>query len=236
MHIKGSYYEDLHTNGHRSQSWFYTTREERLISFAQLKKTHRVLDIGCGSGTITRNILRTVGCTSIGIDVSEECIKYASEKSIQEGLASDFLVGSIESLPFIEKTFDIVIASHIIEHVPFPEKIFLELKRILKDGGILLLTTPNYTSFWPLAELIFDHTIAKKGYSLHDQHITKFNPSMIKKLFKKTGFSDTVVETYYTLSLPLSLISSRWANFIFSLEKNISSLPIGTIIYAKGRK
>ncbi|MBI4021207.1 MAG: methyltransferase domain-containing protein [Candidatus Aenigmarchaeota archaeon] len=233
--IQGSYYEDLLTTGHKSQSWFYRTREQLLLEFARLRPGQRVLDIGCGSGTVTRAIARR-GCPAVGVDVSEACIAYATGKAQEEGLDATFLVGSIEALPFADRSFDCIIASHIIEHVEQPGRIIRDMYRLLTPGGTLILTTPNYLSLWPLAEAFFDHTLAGEGYSLHEQHVVKFNAGKLRSVLVAAGFAGVKVEAQYILTLPISLFSSRAATAAFALEKRLASLPLGTILYARGRK
>ena len=232
--IRGSYYEDLRTGGNKSQSWFYATRERYLLDFARLKPGLHVLDIGCGSGVVSREIARH-GCKVVGIDVSADCIRYAKKKAREEGSQNArFLVGSIERLPFRPRTFDLIVASHVIEHVEHPRAIMEEMRSRLKPGGLLVVTTPNYKSLWPLAEFVFDRTIAEEGYSLHEQHITKFDPAKIRSLLRRNGFTGVRVEAPYMISLPFSLLSSRCASTAFYLEKPLARLPFGAILYAKG--
>ena len=94
--IRGSYYEDAQVKGHKSQSWFYKSREAYLIDFAKLKKTDTVLDIGCGSGMVARKIAKKTGCSLVGIDISDECIKYAKEAAKKEKIKNiEFKSGAI---------------------------------------------------------------------------------------------------------------------------------------------
>ncbi|MBI3190737.1 class I SAM-dependent methyltransferase [archaeon] len=193
--IRGSYYEDVHESDHKSQSWFYTSRESCMIKFANIKKTDKVLDIGCGSGVVTRKIVKQIGCKTTGIDISEACINYATRKSRKEHLKNtDFHVGSIDNIPSPDKHFDVIIASHIIEHVKNVDKSIEQIYRKLKPGGRVIITTPNYASLWPLAEIVFDKALAEKGYSLHEQHVTKFNAAHLKSLMKSAGFENVTVE------------------------------------------
>ncbi|MBS3056352.1 MAG: class I SAM-dependent methyltransferase [Candidatus Aenigmarchaeota archaeon] len=232
--IRGSYYEDVHSSC-KPQSWFYETREQYMIKFADLKKTDVVLDIGCGSGVVTRKIARNVGCRTTGIDISEACINHAASKSREEQLKNiDFRVGSIENIPSSDGKFDVIIASHIIEHIRDTEKALEQIYKKLKNNGKVIITTPNYASLWPIAEFTFDKTLTEKGYSLHEQHITKFNMLKLKSLLRRTGFEDVNAETHYVVSLPLSLFSTKIADFFFNLEQKISSLPFGAILYTKG--
>lgn len=232
--VKGSYYEDLHLAGHKSQSWFYESREAYLLAFSRLKKGDRVLDVGCGSGMVTRKIAEKVGCRVIGLDVSQSCIQHANQHSPSLGEASGYVLGSVEELPFQKGSFDVIIFSHVIEHIHSPTDVLHTLSRALKKGGSLIITTPNYRSLWPLAEKVFDKKLAEKGYSLHDQHISPLNSVRLTQLMKQSGLSNVVVETHYIVALPISLLSTQLAQFVFSIEKLFSFLPFGTIVYARG--
>jgi len=233
--IRGSYYEDLHLTGHKSQSWFYRSREQYLLSFAKIKRSDTVLDIGCGSGMVTRKIAEKVGCRVIGVDRSEDCIQHANKRSKNKKNIK-FVVGSMENLPFMDNKFDVIIASHIIEHLKDPENALCEVRKKLKKSGRLIITTPNYKSLWPIAEFIFDRTLAESDYSLHDQHVTKFDSKNVESLLNRLNFRKVSVESHYIITLPISLLSSRLADFIFSFEKILSSLPFGTILYVEGSK
>ncbi|MBI4181630.1 MAG: methyltransferase domain-containing protein, partial [Candidatus Aenigmarchaeota archaeon] len=171
------------------------------------------------------------GAEVVGADISEDCVRHAALEA--KGLPTRFALGAIEALPFLPGSFDVVVASHIIEHVREPARILGDLLACLRPGGRLLLTTPNYRSLWPLAEMVFDHALAEEAYSLHEQHVTKFFPGLLRRLLKDAGFTGIRMESHYILTLPLSLVSRRGADTLLALEKRLASLPFGTILYAQ---
>ncbi|TVR58966.1 MAG: class I SAM-dependent methyltransferase [Candidatus Competibacteraceae bacterium] len=97
----------------------------------------RLLDIGTGNGEIAAHLATIYDVTSV--DVSDQREVNKNFKFIQ--LAD-------EQLPFPERTFDIVVSNHVIEHVPSADMHLSEIARVLKPGGIVYLATPN--RFWPL--------------------------------------------------------------------------------------
>lgn len=107
--------------------------------FAQrlIKKGFRIIDIGCGTG-YGNSILAKKGDVT-GIDNSREAILFAKKhyKNVK------FLVANATKLPFENGGFDIICSFEVIEHLRRPKKFLSEAKRILKKGGVMILSTPN---------------------------------------------------------------------------------------------
>lgn len=103
-----------------------------------------VLDVGCAQGFFTIALAER-GYRTIGLEINPRFIGYARLKDDQ-GLAQ-FVQGSGTTIPFCEGTFDLVILGEIIEHVAEPEVLIREASRVLKNHGVLLVTTPNGASF-----------------------------------------------------------------------------------------
>ena len=100
-----------------------------------------VLDIGCGTG-YGDHYLMTQGAHSVsGIDKSVDAIGYAKKKYPEENL--HFRVMDAQELSHPDNSFDVVVSSENLEHLEDPEKNLSEIRRVLKEGGLLLLGTPN---------------------------------------------------------------------------------------------
>jgi ubiquinone/menaquinone biosynthesis C-methylase UbiE len=99
-----------------------------------------VLDLGCGVGYGT-NELSNKASLAIGIDIWKEGIRYAHKKYNQ----SHFLIASALNLPFRDSCFNIVTSFQVIEHIEKKNVIqyLHEIKRVLKNGGMLIISTPN---------------------------------------------------------------------------------------------
>lgn len=100
-----------------------------------------VLDAGCGSGRVFRYETAT-GARVVGVDVSSELRGNPN--------VSDAVRGDVTSLPFRDAVFDLVLSSHMVEHLPEPARAFREMARALRPGGRLLLLTPNRFHYVPL--------------------------------------------------------------------------------------
>ncbi|MBT4191842.1 MAG: class I SAM-dependent methyltransferase [Candidatus Diapherotrites archaeon] len=235
--IKGEYYENAHgKDAHKSQSFMYNSREDYFIDFMKLKGNEKILDIGCGSGTFTRKIAKQFPKVEItGMDISEKVISFAKKESTKKKLKNTkFVISGINKIKTTGQ-FEVIIISHLIEHLEDPLDALREVKKKLAKNGRLFITTPNYSSLWPLAEKVFDKTIAKDGYSLDDQHISRFNTRSIKKIVNKAGLQTTNLKTLYVFSLEASIISKTLGNLFFGLDKALDFIPIGMIIYLEAR-
>ncbi len=104
-------------------------------------KDKNVLDDGCGSGYGSYH-LKSKGAKRVtGIDISEEAIEYAGKNYKNENL--NFVQMDVTKLNFDDNTFDILTSFQVIEHIKDVNKYLAEIKRVLKNGGIALITTPN---------------------------------------------------------------------------------------------
>ena len=112
--------------------------EEILLSFLPDRSGKDLLDIGCGIGTISLELQKKGFCVK-GVDFSEVGIK----KCIEHGLDAQVCDVDKDGLPFLDKSFDIVWAGDIVEHVFDPIFLLEEISRVLKDDGQLLATVPN---------------------------------------------------------------------------------------------
>ena len=139
MHSEARYY-DL-------QAWLLTLgRErafrERLVELARLEPGEAALDVGCGTGTLAIAAKRRVGAagTVHGIDASPEMIDRAKRKGAKAGVDAAFHVGTVEALPFPDASFDAVVSTLMLHHLPAPlrKQCAREMRRVLKPGGRVL--------------------------------------------------------------------------------------------------
>lgn len=112
--------------------------EELMFSLLPSGSQKKLLDIGCGIGTIALELQKR-GFQVTGVDFSEVAIK----KCRQQGL--DAIVSDVDKdgLKFSDNSFDVVWAGDVIEHVFDPIFLFKEIARVLKDDGTLLMSVPN---------------------------------------------------------------------------------------------
>lgn len=115
---------------------------ERALSLAHLSAGESVVDIGCGTGTLAITAKRLVGSTGrvCGIDAAPEMIARARKKARNTSLEVDFTNALVESMPFPDGQFDVVLSTLMLHHLPGKLRVqcAAEVRRVLKPGGRLL--------------------------------------------------------------------------------------------------
>ena len=132
-------------------SEFDINEHESRYLFAASKTHGLVLDLGCGVGYGTA-VLERYGKPQIekvvGFDVNSEALRFGRENYPQT--TGDYLLSDASRLPFKDNSFDSVVSLECIEHVREPEAVLGEIRRVLKVGGPLVLSTPNRRIASPL--------------------------------------------------------------------------------------
>jgi len=143
----------------------------------------RFLDVGCGPGNFICCLEKWFPDAEIsGVDVDMELLTYAAGRANRTNL----LQGSAEELPFADESFDVVSALQVVEHLCEPERFFEQGHRVLRDGGLLLLATPNPNGF--AARLL-----GKRWRGIRYDHISLRLPDRWRRTLQTTGF-DVVAE------------------------------------------
>ena len=139
----------------------------------------RILDIGCGTGLNAQH-LAAQGHSVVGLDLSPVAIEQFRAKGF-DGMVCDVARG----VPLADGSFDLVFTSEVIEHVADTATFLSEAYRLLKDNGILILTTPNST-FWPI------RILAVLGYAPsdyeHPGHVRFFSRKALRAAIESAGF------------------------------------------------
>lgn len=170
------------------QRYWQRRRHNIVLSWARGHES--VLDAGCGSSVIIQSLNN-----AIGMDFSFPKLRFLRRHSIPLARGSAF------ALPFRDGCFDCVISSQVIEHIPFETSLFSEMNRVLKDGGRLIVGTPDYaTRSWRVIEPIYGFVIPG-GY--HDEHITHYTRDKLEQIVGNFGFE--VEEAKYILGGELIL-------------------------------
>jgi ubiquinone/menaquinone biosynthesis C-methylase UbiE len=235
--VAGDYqYRALHS-GHPMQRFWH---RGKLTLVEQLVKTHlsagsKLLEIGCGAGNL---LMQAVVRDSfpVALDLSMQALTFVRSRleeaaSGPEAPCAYACVQSIgELLPLPGNTFDCVILSEVIEHLPVPEVSILEAARVLRPGGRLLVTTPNYRSLWPLMEWMVDRSNQAPRMA-GEQHISKFNPASLRRLLAECRLHVEYFGTIYNLSPFLSMVSQPAAERQLARELDRPS-SLGMILVA----
>ncbi len=152
----------------------------------------RTLDVGCGSSLIIQSLNNAFAAE---IDIGKT--RFLSRRGIPVARASAY------ALPFKSEAFECVISSQVIEHVPFAERLFVEMRRVLRSGGTLIIGTPDYATLtWRIIEPIYGMAVPG-GY--RHEHITHYTRQSLSRILECAGFAHE--ETAYVAGAELIM---RW--------------------------
>ncbi|MGH7185448.1 MAG: class I SAM-dependent methyltransferase [Pseudomonadota bacterium] len=139
--------------------WWFVGRRKlfaRELTNLAIPAGARVLDIGSGTGANLR-LLRQIGMPGVvRLDQSEVAIRFCEARGF-----SPVRRGDIRRLPFEDASFDLVLATDVIEHVEEDARAVAEIRRVLAVGGFALMTVPAFPSLWGLQD---DQSHHKRRY------------------------------------------------------------------------
>jgi SAM-dependent methyltransferase len=153
----------------------------------QSPKTLRLLDYGCGDGKYFHHFVSNRGLSAenvYGVEVSSRRVQRCQDM----GWANASLINGAEPLPYKDESFDIINMMEVIEHIPAEQgaRTVSDLRRILRPGGILLISTPNYPikRFYDLSDAILHH----KWDRLKDDptHVTCYSDNKLRVLLMES--------------------------------------------------
>lgn len=124
-------------------------RVAKIIEYVDAKPHHRVLEVGVGAG----NILEQVSSDHrFGIDISDYILERAQERL---GDSATLTKADAEALPFEDDSFDRVYCSEVLEHVIDPHQVMSEIRRVLKEDGVAVISVPNENLINRLKRVVF---------------------------------------------------------------------------------
>jgi 2-polyprenyl-3-methyl-5-hydroxy-6-metoxy-1,4-benzoquinol methylase len=208
IHISGDYQARALKSDRAAQRFWHEAKFRLIERIAIPAKHERVLDAGCGSGTISQFLSLHAGDV-VGIDSNPSAISYATETFKAPNL--HFRLGQFDDLKD-DKPFDRIYCIEVIEHLYEHQvaevlSLFYELT---SPGGQLFLTTPNYRSAWPLIEWILDRysLVAKLDEA---QHVTHFSKGKLATISERASWTIAEIGTFNGLAPFVAPFSYRLA-------------------------
>lgn len=184
--MRKNLYHDLYEL--EDSHWWHRAKRSVVVYYiSQFTKTsQKILDMGCGTGK-NLETFRTFG-KIYGVDSSYEAITFCKKRGIDTVYKED-----ITSTNFKKNSFDIITALDVLEHVD-DQKALNEIGRIIKVGGILIITVPAFAALWSEWDVVLHH---KRRYTTEQlrQLLTMHNFSIIKLSYM---YSFLVIPVYIT--------------------------------------
>jgi 2-polyprenyl-3-methyl-5-hydroxy-6-metoxy-1,4-benzoquinol methylase len=202
----------------------------RLHQMVGLAGGERVLDAGCGAGNFVHEAAGRCRAV-VGVDVHHERLAFARHRG-----PGAYVQCSIESLGLAEGSFDKVFCLEVIEHVErqVGSRALREFHRVLKPGGQLVLTTPNYRSLWPVIEFFADR-LRLVPDMVGGEHVSRFHRRTLEQAVVSSGFRVVRSGTFNHLSPFVALVSDRWAERLYHWELK-ARRSWGQLLFCVGEK
>jgi 2-polyprenyl-3-methyl-5-hydroxy-6-metoxy-1,4-benzoquinol methylase len=143
----------------------------------------RVLDVGCGEGAFAAELQR-FGAEVVGVDVAQEPLRRALRLHPELDL---HLVECPRAWPLADASFDVVWAGEVIEHVADTAAWLSEARRVLRSGGLLLLTTPSWGRVARLRATLSERAFAESFDPL-GEHVRYYSRATLTRLLAGFGF------------------------------------------------
>lgn len=192
-------------------------REDAAFKIFYLPKKNggKLLEVGCGNGEMLAT-MRELEWQVEGVDFDPNAVKAAESRGLKVRL------GGLLEQRYPSNSFDAIVMSHVIEHVPEPSELIKESYRILKDGGSLTIVTPNIKSW---------------GHKLYEDAWRGLEPPRHLQIFSKTSLSKITMRSGFTKLKCRSSIRGARGMFIASInlrrrnkgKDNIGSNTIQTL-------
>jgi 2-polyprenyl-3-methyl-5-hydroxy-6-metoxy-1,4-benzoquinol methylase len=176
--------------------------EKLLDSFEKYRKNNKIIDVGCGAGYFMVSAANR-DWQADGTEISDEAIKLAEEKN------QHVFKGDIASLDLGKGRYDIATLLELMEHAANPEGIIKKLSIILRPGGAIYITTPNYNS---LTRIL----LGSRLYWFHKEHFFYFTNRTLSNLLKKYSFRIKWIRTENVSPMEISKLFRKQRPFNFA--------------------
>ena len=160
------------------------TRLKKLVGLLANERPGRLLDVGCAGGELAA-LLTTFGWQVEGVEREPALVEAARARGISVRRA-DF---DLEPLPWEPGTFDAAVAGEVIEHVIDTDHLLSEVARVLRLGGVLIVTTPNLASLENRIRLLLGRYQMWVDYRVQGSgHLRYYTPRVLRHQLEQHGF------------------------------------------------
>ena len=181
-------------------------RFERLLvmnSLKQLKPSGVMVDIGCGPGYLAHALKRQYPALRlIGLDINTEMLNFARHSKNNRERGLDLILADAEQLPITENSLDFAVTSISLHHWANPEKVFHEIKRVMKPGGQFLVfdlrrNSPKLFYWMMVVGQYFSPPAIRRTNGGVGSFWSSYTPSEIQNIIASADFSQFKIETHF---------------------------------------
>jgi len=234
VEIAGSYqYRALYQANPIQRFWHYA-KILTIKKYLPPERTDSILDVGCGSGVIA-DFLGDFAAHVVGIDINPASIEFASRTFGRENVV--FHRQLVDAPMPVPQPVDKIYCLELIEHIhePQAEKMLGEFRSVLKPGGKVFLTTPNYHSLWPVIEWAMDRS-GRFPTMADDQHVAFYHRRKLAALCTAGGFDVEVLASINFVAPWLAPLSWALAERLFAWESRSPFTPGSILVCVLQRK
>jgi SAM-dependent methyltransferase len=226
--LVGARYEAWHEERDRASEEHLPTAPWHLSTLRHLPdlRGKRVLEIGCGRGVFAK-VLAERGADLVAADFSETAVSYAETRL--QGWDAETLVADIQAIPFPDQSFDVVVSQETVEHVRDPRRALAELVRVMRPGGLLIVTGPNYLNLiglYRIAMRAFGRRFTEIGQPINQPLLL---PAQVRRL-RRLGCRIEAVEGQ---GVPIPVPRYRTVYFPARPQRIMRWLALNTLIAAR---
>lgn len=211
-------------NQNRYKRFFYRARSNAVLdALAPIRAGSRVLDVGAGSGFYGRQI-SAAGAHAVLIDISLTGLDRARATGAN---AVGYVCCDAANLPFASRTFDKVLCTEVLEHLPDATQALCETARVLRQDGEMVATTPSRRSPMNVAYGIKRRV---RRYTFNE-HLTEYTSSEFRRLLECMYRIDRVAYANFLVPYPfdeffINVQSPRLVAMLQWLEDHLANTPI----------